>query len=135
MDTSRQRRTPDRVLIVLCAIAGVQGASLIAYGFYEVLAGVTTGKLDSNLVVQIAVFEILGAGMLFVAWGWWNARRWSRGPFVLAQLLSLAVGIPLASSQGSVERYAGITLTLMAIIGVVLALTPVVTRAVEAGDR
>ena len=123
---------------LLALIALVEAIGLLAYGTYEAVQGVLVGATGpaevSNvpaIIVQVVIYAALGVGMAYVARGWWRRRRWARAPFVLAQLIGLLVGIPIAQTVGAGPRIAGIFLTVLAILGIVLALTPAVTRALQ----
>ena len=123
---------------VLAAISLVEAIGLLTYGVYEAVQGVQVGATGpaevSNvpaIIVQVLIFAVLGAGMIYVGRGWWRRRRWARAPFVLAQLIGLLVGIPIAQTPGTGPRIAGIALTVLAICGIVVALTPAVTRALQ----
>ena len=123
---------------LLALIALVEAIGLLAYGTYEAVQGVLVGATGpaevSNvpaIIVQVVIYAALGVGMAYVARGWWRRRRWARAPFVLAQLIGLLVGIPIAQTAGAGPRIAGVFLTVLAILGIVLALTPAVTRALQ----
>ena len=131
---------PPRLLAVLAAISLLEGLALTVYSVYDLVEAIRIGATGpaevSNgpaIILQIVIFAIFGVGLLVVAWGWWGARRWARGPFILAQVFALVVGIPLAGAAGSVERTVGIVLSAIAIIGIVASLTPAVTRDIN-GD-
>lgn len=130
---------PHRRLVILAAIAGSQGVALCLYAVFDIVGwarfGLTGPSEVSNvpaIVLQILIFALLGGGSLAVAWAWWNARRWARAPFITMQTVGLIVGWPLASAVGSVERAVGVALLIMAIVGIVIALTPKVTRILQA---
>lgn len=132
---------PDRRLIILGLIAGVQGVALVVYAIFDVVGwarfGLSGPAAVSNvpgIVLQIVIFAACGSGLLAVAWAWFHARRWARAPFITMQAIGLVVGWPLASANGSVERAAGIALVVMAIIGVGIALSPRITRILQAGS-
>jgi hypothetical protein len=123
---------------LLALIALVEAIGLIAYGIYEAVQGVLVGATGpaevSNvpaIIVQVLIFAALGVGMVYVCRGWWRRRRWARAPFVLAQLIGLLVGIPIAQTPGAGPRIAGLALTILAVCGIVVALTPAVTRALQ----
>ncbi len=108
----------------------------MGYGIFDAVEAVrvgATGPADvSNgpaIALQIVIFLIFGAGLLWVARGWWGSRRWARAPFLLTQLIALVVGVPLAQAQGGTERVAGIVISLLALVGIALVFTPAVTRA------
>lgn len=128
----------SRPLLALAAIAALEGIGLVAYAVYEIVQAVrigATGPADVSsgpvILMEIALFALFGAGMLWVARGWLIPRRWARAPFLLAQIFGLVIGVPLAQATGSVERVAGIALSLIAVLGIVLVFTPAVMRALE----
>ena len=127
---------PAAPLTALATIALLEGLALVAYGIFDAVEAVrvgATGPADvSNgpaIALQIFIFLVFGAGLLWVARGWWGSRRWARAPFLLTQLIALVVGVPLAQAQGGTERVVGIALSLVALVGIALVFTPVVTRA------
>jgi hypothetical protein len=129
-----ERRHP--ILVVLAAIAASQGVGLIGYAIYDIVEGLTVGLTGpaevSNLpalVLQIAIFAALGIGLLLVARGWWGAKYGARAPFVVAQLLALVVGVPLLTAPDSWTRQVAVGLLVAAAVGLLLAFTPPVTRA------
>lgn len=128
---------PARAFAALAAIALIESVALLGYGLFDLVEAVrvgATGPADvSNgpaIVLQIILFAIFGGGMVWIARGWWRQRRWARAPFLLAQLLALVIGVPLAQAEGG-ERFVGIVLSLLALMGIVLAFTPAVTRALD----
>lgn len=124
------------VFRVLALIAAVEGIALAGYAVFDLFGALlvgTTGPAEvsnaSAMILQIAIFAIFGIGMLIVARGWVKIAGWVRGPFVLAQLIALVVGVPLIGAGESVQQAAGIAITALAIGGLVLVFTPTVTRA------
>lgn len=130
------RRPEQPLLVLLAAIAAVQGVVLLGYGLFDVVQGLTVGLTGpeevSNLpalVLQIVIFLVLGAAALWIATGWWRAKYAARAPFILGQLLALVVGFPLAQGAASTQRFVGLALVVAAVVGIVAALLPPVTRA------
>lgn len=128
---------PRFELIALAAISGAEGLALIGYACYDVVQAIrfgTTGPAEvSNgpaLFIQILIFMVFGIGLLLIARGWLRGQRWSRSPFVLAQLIALLVGFPLAQNSSGPSRAVGVTVLICALVGGVLALTPLVGRAI-----
>ena len=130
-------KAPDRILVVLAAIAGLQGVVLIGYAVFDVVEAVRvgiTGPADvSNpmaLLLLILITAAFGAGMVVVAVGWWRSLRWARAPFVMAQIIVGLIGYELSQAVGSVERTVGLVAMVMAALGLVLSFAPATGRAI-----
>jgi hypothetical protein len=124
---------------LLAVIAALEGVALLVYAVIDIVAIVREGMTGpaevSNpaaFAMQVLIFVVLGVGLGAVARGWWNLRRWARGPFILAQLLGLVVGVPLAQSTG-LGQVVGGGLVLVAASSLVVSLLPPVTRALHEG--
>jgi len=122
----------------LAVVAVVEGLALLGYAVVDIVAvigeGLTGPEEVSNPAafgMQVVIFVALGAGLVVVARGWWNCRRWVRGPFVLAQLLGLVVGVPLLQSTAPL---AGVVIVAITMVSLVVSLLPPVTRALH-GDQ
>lgn len=119
----------------LAAIAAIEGVVLVGYALFDLVGALLVGTTGpaavsnaSAMILQIAIFAIFGAGMLIVARGWLMAASWVRGPFVLAQLIALVVGVPLISAPEPGQQIVGVGVTALAIVGLVLVFWPSVTR-------
>lgn len=126
------------LVTAIAVIALVEAVGLIVYGAYEAVQGVLVGATGpaevSNvpaITLQVVIFAVLGVGMLYVARGWHRRRRWARAPFVLAQLIGLLIGIPVAQTPGWGPRAAGLALAVVSLVGIILAFTPAATRALQ----
>jgi len=126
-------------LRVLAAIALIEGIALVGYALFDIYGAITIGTTGpeevSNppaLLLQILMFALFGAGLIAVSYAWMRRLRWARAPFLVAQFIAIIVGWPLAQSEGGVERTAGIVLAALAIVGIIIAFTPSITRALEA---
>ena len=127
---------PPAIFVVLAAIAAIEGLALAGYAAFDAVEAVrvgATGPADvSNgpaLVGQIVILAVFGAGLVFIGLGWWRTRRWPRAPFLLAQLIALVIGVPLASAAGGVVRVVGIAMVVAALAGIVLVFSPTVTKS------
>lgn len=125
------------LLVLLAAIAGTQGIVLVGYALYDIVQGLRLGLTGpqevSNLpgfILQIAIFAVLGIASVAIAVGWWRAKYAARAPFIVAQLLALVVGVPLAQGDSTLMRAVGTVLTIVAVVGIGAALLPPVTRAI-----
>lgn len=134
-----QSRSPQ--LTALAVLSIVEGVFFLGYAVFDVIGairfGLTGPEEVSNapaLTLQVMMFALFGAALIFVARGWWGVRRWARAPFVLAQLLVLVVAVPLASAAGSVERVVAGLAVVLAVIGLVVTFLPSTTRALIGED-
>ena len=134
-------KVPDRALVVLAGIAGIQGLGLLAYAVFDIVeafrVGITGPAEVSNppaLILLIVITAAFGCGLLWVAGGWWRSRRWARSPFLLAQIIIGLIGFEIAQSTGSVERTVGVVTVVLAALGLVLSFAPAVSRALAEDD-
>jgi hypothetical protein len=123
------RPTTLTVAAVVLAAEGLLALILGVYAAVESLIGAAT-DLSSGLVV--AGFGVLvGAGLLWVAWGVLQALRWSRGPAVVTQIFALPVAFGLIGS----DQYGfGVPVVAAAVIVLVTILAPQSTRALMGED-
>lgn len=131
---SQERPTLARPLVALAVIATVEGLGLLAIAIFDLVAGLiigTTGPVEvSNpaaLGVQIALYAIFGAGLLVIGWAWRRPARWVRGPFVLAQIIALAVGVEAVGGAGA-QRVVAVIAIALAVLGLAVTFSPSVTR-------
>jgi hypothetical protein len=128
-----QQRPPS-----LLGAAAVQAADAVIVLAASVLAGVDTIAGQSYQRGSGIALTLIGLGtavaLAWVAWGLYQARRWSRTPMALTQLFVGIVGVYLV--QG--HRYEwGIPSLALAIIGFALLVTPATLRALadpQSGD-
>lgn len=124
------------VFRALAVIASIEGVALAGYAVFDLIGALivgTTGPAEvsnaSAMITQIVIFAVFGVGMLIVAWGWLTVAGWVRGPFVLAQLIALVVGVPLIGAREVAQQGVGVLIATLAVAGLVLVFTPAVTRA------
>jgi MFS family permease len=129
-------------LVLLAAIAAIEGIGLVAYAIFDIVQGLRVGLTGpqevSNLpalLLQIVIFSVLGVAGLAIAWGWWRAKYAARAPFILGQLLGLVVGVPIAQNLETTQRVVGTGLVVFAVVGIVVSLLPPVTRAIVPADE
>lgn len=93
------------------ALVGLEGGALVLLGLGYGVAGVLGEPFDRLATILEGLLTVLaGAGLLLVARGLQQARRWALAPSVLLQLLALPVGVGLV--QGRVWYAAGPVLLL-----------------------
>jgi len=123
-------RQPSPPIAALAVIALVEGLALLAYSVFALVEGLRVGATGPDQVsnvpaiaLEVLLFALFGVGLIWLARGWWGARRWARAPFVLAQVIALLLGVPLAQADGT-TRIVGVAMSLVAVLGIVLVFTP-----------
>ncbi len=121
--------TIPRPYLVLTLLSGLEGLALLVTGVVAVVNSVTgssygvKGEDSSAIVLEVIIFLALGLGLLVVAKGWYSLQRWARSPFVLAQLLGLAIGI-WSDTQIGVR----LVFLMPAVLGLIVTFSPQVLR-------
>ncbi|MEU6342972.1 MULTISPECIES: hypothetical protein [unclassified Streptomyces] len=126
-NTVRPGRT--RRLAAAAAVAALEGAALAAWGIAMLVLGLV-GNPDSPRQAEAGGLTVLAlaAMPLAAAYGLWHARRWSRGPALIIQLVALPVAWTMAQN-GGVMIAAGAALGAAAIAELVLLVHPAATEA------
>src|SRR5690606_12720438 len=84
----------------------------------------------ASSIAESAIGVIVGAALIWVAWGAYGAQRWSRSPGVLTQVFALPVAITLIQSG---RQVAGAALLAAALTAIVTLLAPPSTRVLYDG--
>ncbi|RKN40478.1 hypothetical protein [Streptomyces hoynatensis] len=126
----RPRRVSAAALICAAqgAVIAVLGASML------VLAVVGDPDSVSQAVTGALTVLALAALPLAAGHGLWRLRRWSRGPAVIVQLISLPVAWTLFGS-GALWPLAGAALALSALAVLGCLINPTATEALGVGPR
>jgi hypothetical protein len=127
--------SPPRRLTAAAAVAALEGLALAACGLVLLVLALT-GSTDNvrNAVVGALTVLALGAIPLAAAYGLLRARRWSRGPALIIQLLALPVAWTLLHGAAPLVA-AGAALAVVALAGLVLLVHPATTAALGIGGR
>jgi uncharacterized membrane protein (DUF2068 family) len=111
---------------------GLQGALLVGIAvFYVVELAVATATDATRALVSAGLSLLAGIGLLLVARGLWQCRRWARSPALVTNLILLPVGFGLL--QGG-RWYAGVPLLVAAATVVVLLFSSSVNATLEESD-
>jgi len=113
---------PPLRLTLAAAVAGLEGLAVALWGVLMCFTGGHNAVLAGLLVLVLAALP-LGA-----AYGLRKARRWSRGPALIMQLLALPIAWTMIKSDGGVVA-GGVVLGVLAIAGLVLLVHPATTDA------
>jgi hypothetical protein len=117
---------PVRPLVVIA------GAQALAAAVLSVLVGLGTRGSDLDVWISVAtvvIWLVIVGALALIWWGLLRRRLVARTPFLLAQAFALVVAWPLASSDISLDRAAGIVLGIAGVAGLVLGLRPAVREA------
>jgi hypothetical protein len=133
-----EQATPDAVpapagppplrLTLVASVAALEGAAVAVWGVTMFFTGGAKAVLAGLLVLLLAALP-LGA-----AYGLRRARRWSRGPALIMQLLSLPIAWTMLHSSGPVVA-GGAVLGVLALAGLVLLIHPATTDALGISRR
>lgn len=113
---------PPLRLTAAAVIAALEGLAVAAWGVILLFSG-TARDAGAGAVVLLFAAIPLGA-----AYGLRRARRWSRGPALIMQLLSLPIAWTMLHSTGAVIA-GGAALGALALGGLVLLVHPATTDA------
>lgn len=118
-----------RRLAAAAAVAAVEGAALAAWGIAMLVLGLV-GDPDSPRQAEAGGVTVLAlaAMPLAAAYGLWHARRWSRGPALIIQLVALPVAWTMVQA-GGVMTAVGAALGAAALAELVLLVHPSATEA------
>ncbi|SEF86051.1 hypothetical protein SAMN05216223_102283 [Actinacidiphila yanglinensis] len=110
-------------LTAAAAVAGVEGLAIAAWGVTMFFTGDGKDVLPGFLVLALAALPLLAA------YGLRRARRWSRGPALIIQLISLPIAWTMLHSDGAGIVAGGAVLAVLALAGLVLLVHPATTDA------
>jgi hypothetical protein len=123
-------RSLPTTLRTAALVAAVEALGLLVLAVAVVVQAARGDRASVSQALLLAALAVLWA--LALAWcarGLLRVRRWARSPVVLSQLLLLAVGVPLV--QGPSGRWAGVLILVASVVGLLAALAPASTAALE----
>ncbi|MFG1944930.1 hypothetical protein [Nonomuraea sp. NPDC048826] len=120
-------------LVMAAVIVALEGLIALGLGIYVAVETVLGGAGDLTAALAEAAFGVLvGAGLLWVAWGGLlAAERWGRAPSVVTQIFLLPVAVTLIQSD---QPALGIPLIVIALAGLGMLLAPPTTHALFGDD-
>jgi hypothetical protein len=120
-------------LTAAAVVAALEGAGLAAWGVWMLVLGII-GKPDSPQQAAAGGLTVLAlaAMPLAAAYGLWRARRWSRGPALIIQLVALPVAWTMGQGGGGLVT-AGAALGAAALVELVLLVHPAAAEALGIG--
>lgn len=121
-----------RRLTAAAALTALQGLALACLGVYMLYVGIL-GDPDSPQQAETGgiTLLVLAALPLTAARGLVLGRRWSRGPAVITQVMSLPVALTLWTAGGA-PRVGSVFLALAAVAVLAFLVNPTATEALGA---
>lgn len=114
-------------LTVAAAVLVLEGLTAIVLGGYAGVETIVGSPADMGSSIAVSAFGVvIGAALVWVAWGVLRAARWSRAPGVVTQIFTLPVAVSLVQSGQYVP---GILLIVAALAALVMLLAPATTHA------
>jgi hypothetical protein len=108
-------------------LAAVEAVAAVVFGAWLTVSSLVQAPRGLAIAVGTGLFVlVVGAGLAILAWGLFQARRWSRGLTVVLQLLMLPIGYELTSAPTTA---AGLAMLVAAVATLVLVLAPASTAA------
>ncbi|WP_371479591.1 hypothetical protein [Kitasatospora sp. NBC_00315] len=114
-------------LRVGAAITALQGAALVVWGGYDMVAALTGETMNRGLTeFGGLVILLLGLLPLLAARALLRARAWGRSPAVLTNSICLPVAYYMWQSGGATAA-AGVAVGLLGVVGIGALLNPTAT--------
>ena len=125
--------TPGRPggLVVAALIAVIEASGIAVYGITIGLAGLSNPGSVAAPAIQLVLYLLFAGGIGATAWALWRQQRGARTPFVVIQLFALVVGYTLMQGDGDSIHRLGWAVLAMGVVGIALAMSPVVGKALE----
>jgi hypothetical protein len=113
-----------RTMLFAAVLVGIEALALLVFG---VAALLNAHSSTAGLGITNGIFFLLyAAGLGFAAWGLSRARRWSRSPVLIAQVIQLGVAYSFA---GHNTVAVAVVLAVVAIPVLVILFIPSTTDA------
>ncbi|WP_269853256.1 hypothetical protein [Streptomyces sp. RPT161] len=119
-------------LTAAAALAGLEGVALAAGGVYLMATGFV-GRHASTQTAVMGGLTVLAMAILplTAAYGLRRARRWSRGPALIIQLIALPIAWTMGQNGGALLA-AAVAIGAVALAELVLLVHPAATAALGA---
>jgi hypothetical protein len=121
---------PPATLVGAAVLVGLEGLFLCVLAVLEVVA-LESGRLTLGITTGL-FFLVLGAGLIFCAWGLFRVGSWARGPVVAAELIGVLLSFSFWGGETTLAAVVILLVSLAALVGV---LHPASTRALAAGEE
>ncbi len=127
--TEDARPAPPASLVGAAVLVGLEGLFLCVLAVLEVVA-LDSARLTLGITTGL-FFLVLGAGLLFCAWGLFRAGSWARGPVLAAELIGVLLSFSFLGGETTLAAVMILLVSLAALVGV---LHPASTTALAADE-
>jgi hypothetical protein len=127
--TEDPRPAPPATLVGAAVLVGLEGLFLGVLAVLE-LAALEGGRLTLGITTAL-FFLVLGAALVFCAWGLFRVRSWARGPVVALELIGVLLSFSFWGGETTLVAVVILLVSLAALVGV---LHPASTTALAADE-
>lgn len=117
-------------LLVCVAVAVLEAAAVLAYTIGILASGLQNPGSIAAPWVEGVIYLLFAGGIALVARGLWQCRRWSRTPFITAQLFGLVIAYTLFSGEASAQIL-GVVVGAVSLVGLVMAFVAPTAQALD----
>jgi hypothetical protein len=118
--------------LVLCAaLAVLEAVAVLAYTIGILVSGAQNPTSVAAPFVEVVIYLLFVLGIVLVARGLWQRRRWARTPFFVVQLFGLVIAYTLLSGDGNDIHVLGWIVGLVSVVGVVAVFLPRTSEALD----
>ena len=127
--TQETRPALPATLVGAAVLVGLEGLLLCFLAVLEVVA-LDSGRLTMGITTGL-FFLVLGAGLLFCAWGLFRVGSWARGPVVAIELIGVLLSFSFWGGETTLVAVVILLVSAAVLVGV---LHPASTRALAANE-
>ncbi len=112
---------PPAAVRVAAVLVLVEALGLVVLAGVNLVSGLREGLAVGRTLAQVGYYLVLAAALAFCASGLLRGRRWGRTPSLVAQVVTVAIGVWLIAPSG--QLLWGALLVLVGLAGAVLLLS------------
>lgn len=131
-ETETESPAARPVGLLLCvAIAALEAVAVLAYTIGILVSGAQNPTSVAAPFVEVVIYLLFVLGIVLVARGLWQRRRWARTPFVVVQLFGLVIAYTLFAGDGDATHAIGWAVGLVSAVGMVCVFLPQTSSALD----
>jgi len=118
-------------LLLCAAVAALEALAVLAYTIGILVSGAQNPSSIAAPFVEVVIYLLFVLGIVLVARGLWQRRRWARTPFIVVQLFGLVIAYTLLSGDGDGIHVLGVVVGLISVAGIVAVFMPSTSAALD----